>query len=63
MIGKPPKGALSWYRWMEEQAKLPKPENAPKFPKGDALAPEISTFRRGGTCAVCGDWDCGRHSP
>jgi hypothetical protein len=48
----PPEGAISKYRWMEEQAKLPKPENAPKPP-----------MHWRGTCPACGDWDCERHNP
>src|SRR6202041_3377912 len=46
-----PEGAISKYRWMEEQAKLPKPGNAPKPPT-----------RWRGTCLACGDWDCEQHN-
>jgi hypothetical protein len=59
----PPQGAISKYRWMEEQAKLPKPENAPKPHEGAASARYRPPPTRGGTCPACGDWDCGRHNP
>ena len=40
---------ISKYRRMEEQAKLPKPENAPKPPESAASVWETSTS----SCALC----------